>query len=314
VVRDVPALLLGTEWDGRLVAEHLAHLGGQVPGAIDLASARIDTDDAAQLAPDGEPWQSWRGRDSRLDAALAAAQRPAPRPCPTDLATVSDADLAALLKTAGTDRVRLVSALRQIQRRGRPVPDLLDLVEHLAPVQPAGLFGALRTLGCLVAPAARGWAADPDHSLFGDAAHLLAEHGHEQDIPVLVAALDRLADQWCGYDRLTEGLARILTDSPPAAHADTRRWLVGQLRRLATASPHSYERTSHLRSLLLLDRQDTIENLPIHLLDCEAGVRLLAAQRTPLTDDARRWLAELRDDPIEDEQVRNAAAERTHAS
>jgi hypothetical protein len=276
----------------------------------EIAAARLSTDDAAQLLPDGEPWRRWRGRDPRLDALLAAAERPAVRLCPAELAAVPDADLAAALRAVLTGRVRPASVLREIRRRGRPVPELLDIVEHLAPARPPGLFGALRTLGPLVAPAARRWGADPDHPLFADAAHLLAEHGDEQDIPVLLAALDRLADKWCGYDSLTEGLARILTHAPPATHADTRTSLVGKLRWLTMASPHSYERTSHLRSLLLLDRQQTTGNLPIHLLDCEPGVRLQAAQHTPLTDDARHWLAELRDDPIEEEEVRNAASER----
>jgi hypothetical protein len=50
------------------------------------------------------------------------------------------------------------------------------------------------------------------------------------------------------------------------------------------------------------------------LLDCQPRVRLLAAQHTPLTDDAYRWLTELRDDPIEEEEIRSAAAERLNAS
>lgn len=276
----------------------------------EIAVARLSTDDAAQLLPNGEPWRRWRGRDPQLDALLATAEPPAARPCPTELAAMADADLPAVLQAVPTGHMRPAPVLREIRRRGRPVPELLDIVEHLAPAQPPGLFGALRTLGPLVAPAARRWAADPDHPLFADAAHLLAEHADEQDIPVLLAALDRLADKWCGYDSLTEGLARILTDAPPATHADTHTSLVGKLRWLTMASPHSYERTSHLRILLLVDRQQTTENLPIQLLDCEPGVRLLAAQHTPLTDDARHWLAELRDEPIEVEEVRDAAAER----
>src|SRR5207245_1089563 len=99
---------------------------------------------------------------------------------------------------------------------GRPVPELLDLVEHLAPVRPVGLFGALRALGPLVVPSARAWAADPDHPLFGDAGRLLADHADERDIPLLLAALERLAGEWCGHDRLTAGLARVLAGSPPS--------------------------------------------------------------------------------------------------
>lgn len=50
--------------------------------------------------------------------------------------------------------------------------------------------------------------------------------------------------------------------------------------------------------------------LPFFLLDCEPAVRLLAAQHTPLTDQARDWVIQLRDDPIEDDEVRHAAAQR----
>ncbi|GIH21589.1 hypothetical protein [Rugosimonospora africana] len=146
--------------------------------------------------------------------------------------------------------------------------------------------------------------------MFLDAPHLLAEHGDVRDVPVLLAALERLADRWCGYDTLTEGLARILADASGSAHAHARARLVRQLRGLLIASPHSYERASYLHSLLLLDPPRTTRVLPFFLLDREPAVRLLAAQHTPLTDQARDWIIQLRDDPIEDDEVRHAAAQR----
>jgi hypothetical protein len=277
----------------------------------EAAAGRIDAEDTADLLSLGEPWQRWRGRDSRLDAAVDATdrRRPARRPR-SDLATASDAELLALLRAPDTDRATVASALFRLERREHPVPELLDVVEQLAPARPAGLFGALLALGTLAAPAARRWAADADHPLFRSARHLLAEHGDERDLPVLLAALDRHPDDWCPYDDLAEGLARILAGSPAAAHADTRAGLIRRLRRLTTASPHSYERTAYLRALLLLDPQGTTPVLPIHLLDCEPGVRLLAARNAPLTDDSRRRLTELRDDPIEEDEVRRTAAQR----
>ncbi|GAB2925162.1 hypothetical protein GCM10027280_10560 [Micromonospora polyrhachis] len=281
----------------------------------EVAAKRISAADAAELLIKGEPWQRWRGRDVRLDAVLDAADRTRPSTDRRriDLATASDAELVAALRAAVDTNPRSAGAvLWQIRRRGRPVPELLDLIEHLAPARPAGLLGALRLLGPLGVPAARRWAADAEHPLFHHAPDLLAAYGDGQDIPVLLAALDQLTDRWCGYDRLTEGLARILAGSPPAAHADTQVRLVRQLRWLTIASPHSYERASYLRSLLLLDPQRTTDALPIHLLDCEPEVRLLAAQHAPLTEHAQRWLAELRDDPIEEEKVRRAAADRVN--
>ncbi|MEW2477666.1 hypothetical protein AB0875_28210 [Micromonospora gifhornensis] len=213
----------------------------------------------------------------------------------------------ALLQAPDTGRAVKAFALRQIRRRARPVPELLDAVEQLATERQAGLFGALRVLGPQVLPAARGWAVDTEHPLFDAAAHLLGEHGEEQDIPVIRAALDRLTDEWCGHDRLTEGLARILASTPCASHTDVRADLIRRLRWLTRASPHSYERGSYLRSLLLLDPDKTTGALPTHLLDCEPEVR---PQHAPLTDQTRRWLLTLRDDPIEEASVRRAAHAR----
>jgi hypothetical protein len=296
------------------VLESLCH-GWPVDWWDDLwqtAAARIDAEHGWKLLLDSAPWQRWRGRDPRLDAVLDAAGRSRPEAPPgrTELAAASDADLVARLLVPGSHRGVLASVLRQIRLRGRPVPQLLDVVEHLAPARPPGLFGALRAQGSLVVPLARTWAVDPDHPLFLDAPHLLAEHGDERDMPVLLAALDRLADQWCGHDVLTEGLTRMLTDAPPAAHAEARASLVQRLRGLLTATPHSHERASYLRSLLLLDQPGTTGMLPFFLLDCEPGVRLLAAQHTPLTNHARRWLTELCDDPIEDDDIQHASAQR----
>lgn len=231
----------------------------------ETVAGRIDAADPAELWPDEQPWRRWRGRDQLLDASFngAAHRRPAAHAHRSDLATASDVQLLALLHSTSTDIGTLNLVLGQIRHGGRPVPEILDLVDRLAPARPGGLFGVLRALGPQVALPARTWAADPDHPLFRDAPHLLAPHGGEQDIPVLLAALDRLGDDWCGYDILTEGLARILADSPPTKHADTRTMLVRRLRWLTAASPHSYERASYLRSLLLLDPQRTAALLPM---------------------------------------------------
>lgn len=123
--------------------------------------------------------------------------------------------------------------------------------------------------------------------------------------------LDRDDDRdWCGYDVLTEHLAQILADTPPTAHPDAKDALIRRLIRLVAGTPHTYERAGHLRSLILLDPAGAAENLPVFLLDCEADVRLLAARHTALTDDARRRLADLSDDPVEHPHVRAAAAKR----
>ncbi|OHV57970.1 hypothetical protein [Pseudofrankia sp. BMG5.36] len=281
----------------------------------ETAAARIHPDDTMRLFPNSQPWQRWHGRDPRLDAVLNAARSARP-PGPdhrTILAEASDAELIALLRTPGTDRDTIAFALRQIRRRSYPMPELLDVVEQLAPTRPPGLRSTLFSLGPLIAPPARTWATDPDHPLFPDAAYLLAKHGDEQDIPLLLTAVDELthSGQWCGYDQLAEGLARILAPLPPTTHTDSRTRLIRRLRSLAFASPHTYERASHLRSLLLLDPDNTRNALPIFLLDCEPDVRHLAAQHTSLiTDDAHQWLTELRDDPIENNDIKHTATQR----
>ncbi|MGC4896978.1 hypothetical protein [Micromonospora sp. DT31] len=278
----------------------------------EVAAGRIAPSHATEVWPDAEPWRSWRGRDAGMDAVLDTARRSrqlAP-PQRIDLSASSDADLIMLLRSADTTRPVKPTALRQIRHRGRPVPELLDVTEQLAAERQAGLFGALRVLGPQIVPTARRWSGDSAHPLHDAAAHLLAEHGEEQDMPTILAALDRLTDDWCGHDRLTEGLARILADHPSLAHADLRTRLIRRLRWLTQASPHSYERASYLRSLLRLDPAGTARVLPIHLFDCEVDVRLLAVRHVPLTDDTRRRLAALRDDAVEDEAVRQASAER----
>ncbi|MFJ6198259.1 hypothetical protein [Micromonospora sp. NPDC092111] len=78
------------------------------------------------------------------------------------------------------------------------------------------------------------------------------------------------------------------------------------------ASSHTAERASHLRSLMLLDEERTTAILPIHLLDCEPSVRLLAATHAPLTDEAPSWLTGPRDDPIEEPEIRLVAAHRSN--
>jgi hypothetical protein len=129
-----------------------------------------------------------------------------------------------------------------------------------------------------------------------------------------VGSLNHTGSRRFASEKRRGGCGWILTESGPGPRVDARATLVRRVRWLTNASPHSYERASYLRTLLLLDPERTMVGLPIHLLDCEPRVRLLAARRTPLTDDARQWLTELRDDPIEDDDIRQAAGERVNES
>ena len=159
-------------------------------------------------------------------------------------------------------------------------------------------------MGVLALPAARRWAEAADHPLTWTGLRLLAAHGDASDAPALVAGLDRLdarPGDRCGYDDLVSGLARI--GGPTAAAALPR------LHRL-WFSPHSYERAAYLRALVTLDPAGSQRKVIGGLWDCEADVRLLAVQRTPLDDRIRERLLYLRDDPVETAEVRDAAANR----
>ena len=109
------------------------------------------------------------------------------------------------------------------------------------------------------------------------------------------------ADAWCGYTHLADGLARQGAAASCALPA---------LRGLLRWTPHSYERAHALRAWLAIDRRDSERTLWQGLWDCESDVRLIAVQQVPLVPPTRRRLAELREDPLEDAEVRAAATAR----
>ncbi|MEV8504613.1 hypothetical protein AB0368_07250 [Actinoplanes sp. NPDC051475] len=250
----------------------------------------------------------WAERDPRIAAAIHAAAariRPLARP----YASESDDDLLAVLaEPARAADWRPV--LRELRRRP-PDLRLLNLVDAIlaadgaAGTQIAPLLGlTLARLGTDAVPAARVWAATPDHPLLWTAFRLLAAHGDDSDAPAVVAGLDWLdnrPEDLCGYDELIGALARIGGSTATAA--------VPRLRRL-WYSPHSYERPAYLQALVALDPTGAERFLVEGLWDCETKVRLLAAQRAPLTDMTRERLHYLRDDPIENADVRAATSAR----
>lgn len=204
-----------------------------------IVLGRLDAvarDQALWLSP---PWTGWAARDERIADAVDAAQRR-----PTMLRPFADEPTAALLAVL-REPSRAADwrpALRELRRRP-PDPALLDLVDTLLAAdlgQP--LAGAIEQLGTLALPAARAWAATPDHPLTWTALLLLAAHGDHADVPALVAGLhwlDSRADDLCGYHELTGGLARI---GGPEARAALPRL------RLLWFSSHSYERSDYLHA------------------------------------------------------------------
>jgi hypothetical protein len=75
-------------------------------------------------------------------------------------------------------------------------------------------------------------------------------------------------------------------------------------------TPHSYERPHHLRALAAIDPAGLDEAYTESLWDCEADARLLGITSAPDLPVVRARLAQLRDDPMEEHEVRTAAAER----
>jgi hypothetical protein len=256
----------------------------------------------------GLPWSRWADRDPDIAAAIRAVEARA-RPVVRRFADESDGALLAMLaepaRAGDWD-----PALRELYRRP-PDPNLIDLVDGMLAADreavtrssvPLGM--ALDRLGPRAVPTARRWAAEPGHPLRWTAFRLVAAYGDAIDAALLIAGLDWLdsrADDLCGYHELVTGLARL--GGPTAAAALPR------LRRL-WFSPHSYERPSYLRALVALNPAGAERVVVEGLWDCETDVRLLAAERAPLTAGTRQRLRYLRDDPIEAQKVRAVAAAR----
>ncbi|GAA1635023.1 hypothetical protein [Actinoplanes couchii] len=281
---------------------------------LPLARARIEADEAAEAGGSGDdgpvivwdapPWRDWAVGDD----FIAARMPPSPgrgRERPLELIPVAE----LLAELGGDRRSRWVPALAELNARG-PRPELVPMLDRLAgagsgpgPMR-AMLSRAVQLLGAAAVPVARGWAADPGHPFGWRVIDVLAAHGGPEDVPVLLAEWERLAgaQALCGFDDLAAGLARI--GGPEVAR------IVPWLHELWT-TPHSYERAAYLRALLVLDPAGCGELLVEGLWDCEAEVRRIAAEHVADAEPGvRERLESLRDDPVEEDEVRAAAGER----
>lgn len=297
--------------DGERWADVLPAIARAWPRAWWDDLSPVVTGRVADAAPEDvfpleEPWLGWAGRDRRIDVLLEAARPAATWQCPS--LSHRDTPVTALLGLlADPDAApgTLSAVLHEFTRHREPEPRLLDVADALAArpdVRRIGLSPALEKLGPRSTHIARRWARDPAHPLWWRAVVTLADHGETADVPTLLTALDRLngdKDDWCGYDVLARGFARLgVTEVVP------------RLRSLWRRSPHSFERAAYVAALLALDPEATRQELPEALRDCESDVRLLAAQHVSLTGEVREQLVRLRDSPIEHDEVRAAAALR----
>ncbi|MGW0706126.1 hypothetical protein ACWD4G_09205 [Streptomyces sp. NPDC002643] len=247
-----------------------------------------------------DPWVRW-GLGGRT-----ADPGPAPRErldCDTG---PGGRRLLSVLADAGTSRGEKVEALRVLAGRP-PEPGLIPLVPGLAEVNGElplpGLTRAVERLGAGAVPAAREWAADERPWLSWNGVMILAEHGDVQDLPVLIRELSALesAHQWCGPSFLADGLARFGAAASEAAPVLRRLWL---------RTPHSYERPAYLNALAAIAPDGLDRAYAESLWDCESNARLLGIASAPDLPYVRDRLVQLRDDPMEEAEVRAAAAER----
>ncbi|MFD4904396.1 hypothetical protein [Kitasatospora purpeofusca] len=249
----------------------------------------------------GEPWYRWE---------LAG---PGPVHGPRErkpLAGVDNAGLLELLADPGESEERRTAVLDVIDDRG-PEPGVIPLVPSLGTADGKHilwpLIGVVEKLGPLAVPAAREWAAVTEPEWLRLLGHsVLAEHGTVEDVPVLVADLERdwVGRRWCGPMRTAEGLRRFGAEARDAVSLLRRFWLW---------TPHSFERVSYLEALAEIDRMGLDKVYLECLWDCEDEARLLGARHAPDRAEVRERLAYLRDDELEEPEVRAAALERLAA-
>ncbi|MER6254014.1 hypothetical protein ABT224_21925 [Streptomyces sp. NPDC001584] len=218
----------------------------------------------------------------------------------------SDEELLALLAdTRSSDRVK-TDALRALT--GRPATEglipLVPLLGASAGGRPLALLRrAVERLGARAVPAARGWAADDREWLAGLGVDVLADHAEAGALPFL---LRRLADHWeardwCGPDPTGRRLARFGPAAAEAAPFLRSYWL---------RNPHSCERAGYLEALAAIDPSGLDHAHTESLWDCEQLARMLGIAHAPDIPEVRERIAALRDDPMEEPDVRAAAAER----
>ncbi|MFE7527181.1 hypothetical protein ACFU7Y_15855 [Kitasatospora sp. NPDC057542] len=262
----------------------------------DVARARLGGDD--DPTPWAKAWEHW-------GVSIPTPERKPPKPDPP--AEPTNAELLEIIAAPGSSEDRRMDAMYVLHHHRDPEPGLVPLVpslgtadgKHSLPL----VTGLLARLGAHAMPAARDWAASGTRWLAREGLRVLAGHGEPQDVPVLLAQLEKdwAHRTWCGPMLMAQGLARL---GPEAAGA------VPFLRRFWVRTPHSYERPAYLRALAAIDPAGLDEAYVESLWDSQAEARLLGVERAPDRPGVRERLAYLRDDPMEESEVREAAGAR----
>ncbi|MEU9046510.1 MULTISPECIES: hypothetical protein [unclassified Kitasatospora] len=289
--------------DGEHWVDVLESVAGRWPVAWwddleDVARARLE-EGQDDPQPWALPWHRWEPAAPKRERPAEAREQMA------EPAEMTSSELLELLADPGESFLRKAGALGRLIRR-EPEPGLVPLVPLLGTADgryPALLRRAVRKLGPPARPAARGWVTSGMPWLARLGHEVLARHIEEQDVPTLLAALERdwVEQVWCGPMHTARGLARF---GPKAADATSL------LRRFWLWTPHSYERPGYLRALAAIDPAGLDGGYVESLWDCQSDARLWAVEHAPERPAVTARLAYLRDDPMEEPEVRNAAAVR----
>jgi hypothetical protein len=283
--------------------------GHRLCDGLDLAVLdRIDDDALGQAVdPAWGPWRAWAATHPRIRSAVELRQAElraalAQRLDLSSMGQVPAADLVAWVRSAPNAVIRRL-AMVELGRRGDPV--VLDLAEagslRNTFGQTPGLVKALRALGPAATDRARAWTTGDDPPLADHAVTVLADHGDQRDIPLLLTALAEAAhdENWCAAETPARGLGRLRASEATATLQD-----------LWTRTTHSYPRTSILIGLCGAAPDLATGYLDEALDDCEPGVRVIACRDSVNDPTTLTRVRAHHEDPTEHEDVRTAARQR----
>lgn len=293
----------GENWYEALDA--LVALGdpGLAEGLGEIAVARCDDDDLHWLVADPENpvVLDWSVRHPRIAEAIRRRTVERHRRKEPEQPAGPDSELVARAWSGEPDSIPAILELGR--RRHAALLDLAESIMHgeCGPDrQRSAVCRAIRDLGPLALPRARVWVRrEPGCAELGIG--ILARFGTPQDIPALLADLERAAVQaeWRAAAGPIEGLGRLRAGEA-----------VPVLKTIWPETAYAYLRP-RLLTALLRTAPHTAEAYAVEgLWDCEDDVRQIAAGASPLTEDTRLRLQRLRADTAEDPTVWTAAGTR----
>jgi hypothetical protein len=273
-------------------------------GLDEIAVERCDDDDLFWLVTDAANpvVREWARLHPRIADALSRrdTHEPRPRREPSPPSGRADAELAGLARR-GDDTG--VEAILELGRRRSPA--LLDLAEEFLSGRPGRWGGvvrrALRDYGPAALPRARVWAAGGAASCSAVGIDIVARHGTQQDVPLLLAELDRALTErtWTAAASPAEGLGRLRAGAA-----------VPLLERIWDESTYAYLRP-RLLTALIRTAPHTAESFATEgLWDCEEDVRRISVGAAPIDEGTKVRLRRLHGDPAEDPHVVAAATAR----